>query len=250
MNNLNTFEVENNFKYNLNHEYKKEVQNLLIHHKEIYDKKYSDLSDSWKSEIDHQIGRYTIQMKIFEIIKNENIKGEILEFGSWQGQNLIFLANLRNEILNDEYKITGIDCFKGLPYEEDGWRKNLFNDTSRMIVLNNLKSKINNIKNIEVVEGYFIDKHVYEYTQQIENVSYVYFDSDLKTSTLESLNLMRKFFEKQKKIFIGFDDWGCKNYTLLGGFGKFIHTFSNLSFKIIGKTDYTIFFEVTNHNLT
>lgn len=204
-------------------------------------------------EKDHQIGRFELMKKTFKLIEKKNIKGEILEFGSWRGQGLRYLIFLRNTILNTNKKIFAIDSFGGLPLSEDGWIKGTFQNTTSQTVTNNIKNVqhiIGDISNIHIVEGLFNSDIVKECINNIEKVSFIYFDGDLKTSTLEALNVVKKFFINQKTIYIAFDDWGCMNYTLCAAFGKFFHHLPNFSFKNIGSTALTIFFEITNHNLT
>ena len=76
----------------------------------------------------------------------------------------------------------------------------------------------------------------------------IYFDADTKTSTHEALELVKHFIIKQEKTFIGFDDWQCFKYALSPSFAQFIHKLGNFSFKNIGNTEVTIFFEITNNN--
>jgi hypothetical protein len=198
--------------------------------------------------LDHQIGRFSITEEIFKKIKNENLKGDIMELGVWKGQNLVFLNYLKNKYL-DNRKIYGIDGFEGLPISEDGWQKGMFSDSSIQIVKNNIKKYFNNTTDIELFKGYFNQTKTHDFISNIDNLIFIYYDADLKTSTLDALNLTKRFILKNKKMFIGFDDWGCKGYSLLPAFGQFFHHLKNISFKVIGSTRYTIFFEITNDNL-
>lgn len=208
-----------------------------------------NLSSCKELEKDHQFGRVHWFKTIFELIRDEGVEGDILEFGSWKGQGLIYLTHLRNTILSNDRKVVGIDCFKGLPISEDGWNAGSFSNASAEEVRANLSSKkkfCGDLNSIEIVEGLFSSETVSNFLNKTEKASFIYYDGDLKTSTLEALNATKKFFENQKKIFIGFDDWGCMNYTLCAAFGKFFHHMDYLTFRIIGSTNYTMFFEVTN----
>ena len=243
-------------KYNRNNIVEKNIGKEMDYY-EIVKKLY--LNNWWKSgvriekdlkEREHQIGRFKIMEKIFFNIKKENIKGDLLELGVWKGQGLIFQNYLRNKYLSKDVKLIGIDGFTGLPYEEDGWEKNAFNDSNENIVKQNIKklfleSEINNIK---IIKGYFKDEHIKEYIKTIDNLSFIYFDADTKTSTHEALELVKHFIIKQEKTFIGFDDWQCFKYALSPSFAQFIHKLGNFSFKNIGNTEVTIFFEITNNN--
>lgn len=239
---MSLFSYGNNFKYS-------------DYDNEIVDKLYiaDGLSKAVDIEQDHQRGRFALMEKVFNLISQGNVKGDIVEFGSWKGQGLIYLTYLRNKLLNENLKVIGIDAFEGLPLSEDGWVKGMFNNTSLEEVKSQIANKkeiIGNTDNVEIVKGYFNSQHVKEYMSKIDNIAFIYFDGDLKTSTLEALNIVEKFFINQKTIYIAFDDWGCSNYTLCAAFGKFFHHLPNFSFKNIGSTALTVFFEITNHNLT
>ena len=53
-------------------------------------------------------------LKIFEILKEtKNIKGDIIEFGVWNGNNLIFIKKTIDYLKNKK-KIIGYDSFKGM----------------------------------------------------------------------------------------------------------------------------------------
>ena len=208
-----------------------------------------DLRSTHLKERDHQMGRVHWMREIFQLIQKEKITGDILEFGSWRGQSLVYMAHLRNKFLSPQTKISGIDSFEGLPLSEDGWTKGGFSDTSIDYVKRSLQQKkefCGDLSNICLVKSLFSDKAAIDYIENMDEASFIYYDADIKTSTLKALSLTKKFFDNQKKIFIGFDDWGCQNYTLCAAFGKMFHHMNYLTFRIIGSTNYTIFFEVNN----
>ena len=184
---------------------------------------------------------------IFKKIKEENIIGDILELGSFNGQGLIYMKYLRDKYLSNNVKIHGIDRFIGLPHEEDGWKKGQFKSVSINKVFENIKIKTNDLSNIYIHKGLFNDEKTINYISKIEKISFIYFDADTKTSTLEALFLVKDIIKKQKITYIGFDDWGCFNYTLCAAFGKFIHNMENFSFTVIGRSALTIFFKINNN---
>ena len=57
---------------------------------------------------------------IFEIIKKlKSIKGDIIEFGVWNGNNLLTIKKTI-EYLNINKTIIGFDHFKGMPFSTNG----------------------------------------------------------------------------------------------------------------------------------
>lgn len=90
-------------------------------------------------ELEHQIGRIKNTEKIFQFVRDNNIKGDIIEFGVYQGAFLIWLSKLRSKYDMNDRKIIGVDCFCGLPDSSGPWTKGVFRDTNIDIVNNNLK---------------------------------------------------------------------------------------------------------------
>ena len=57
---------------------------------------------------------------LFEILsKVKNIKGDIIEFGVWNGNNLLTIKKI-TEYLNINKKLIGYDHFKGMPFSTNG----------------------------------------------------------------------------------------------------------------------------------
>ena len=65
------------------------------------------------TEIEHQVVRYLNYKKIINEIKKINIKGDILEFGVWQGLSLIIINHIFGG--GNDRKFIGVDSFEGLP---------------------------------------------------------------------------------------------------------------------------------------
>ena len=58
-------------------------------------------------------------LKIFEILnETKNIKGDIIEFGVWNGNNLLFIKKVI-EYLKIKKKVIGYDSFKGMPKPDE-----------------------------------------------------------------------------------------------------------------------------------
>ena len=160
-------------------------------------------------QAEHQIGRYTQMKKIADEIVENDVKGDILEFGTWQGLGIILIAKSFGENLGDR-RILGIDSFRGLPTSSTVWRKGQFNDTNLEIVKNNVRDLVGAQVNFSLIEGWFDDlQTVDKIHHSTKSVAMVHFDADLGTSTFDALRIVEKFFVNRKSpIFFLFDDWG------------------------------------------
>ncbi len=115
--------------------------NLDLHYKvedlnEDYHQVAKELGDK---EIEHQIGRLKNFKKIVSEMKQNNIKGDIIEFGTWQGFSLLWLSYFIERQALFSKKIIGIDSFEGLPNTKGIFAKGAFSDTSKAECENNLK---------------------------------------------------------------------------------------------------------------
>ena len=71
-------------------------------------------------------------LRIFEILKKiKNVKGDVIEFGVWNGNNLIAIKKML-DFLKINKKIIGYENFKGMPKADKG---NLFKGDERLINL-------------------------------------------------------------------------------------------------------------------
>lgn len=157
---------------------------------------------------EHHIGRYLNMKAIANEIKENNISGDIVEFGTWQGLGLLFLSQCFRQ---SDRKFIGIDSFEGLPETSNGWVKGTFNDTSYNLALDNLnKDWPTTDHNYSLIQGWFNDPAVSEqlYTA-VDKLALVHFDADLGSSTTQALSIIEPYLTNRKEpIYFLFDDWG------------------------------------------
>ena len=144
-------------------------------------------------EVEHHVGRFLNMKKIINDINENEISGDVLEFGTWQGTSLILISNLFNHgICNKTF--VGVDSFEGLPESSTIWKRGDFNNTSIDLVKKKIDNHVTKKSNIILVKGWFNDPKVHqEIYDKISSVSLVHFDSDLGSSTSDALKICEKF---------------------------------------------------------
>jgi|TARA_B100001093_G_scaffold520510_1_gene617185 hypothetical protein len=155
----------------------------------------------------------------FEILKNtKKIKGDIIEFGVWNGNNLLTLKKIL-DFLNIQKKLYGFDHFRGMPkkysrkfigdinlikYVINFFKlKNIFLINDNIL---NLKKHQSKLKKISLI---YVDCDIYETTKlildelhsKISKGGYIVFDEgNQRRGTGESL-AMENFYSKNKNKF-------------------------------------------------
>ena len=240
---------------------------FLFYHNRKLNKKYSSLDYVIKStesfsqqlyeaninvrELEHQVGRYLNMKKVCDDIKLNNIEGDFVEFGTWQGLGLILLSKCLNDDVNNR-KLIGIDSFEGLPEHSTIWKKGDFGNTTEDVAKSNI---ISNIKNkdklsLNLIKGWFNDRVVKNELYAIcQNIALIHFDSDLKSSTLQALYMIQPYLERRKEpIYFLFDDWGCHPDEVPDAFSSWYEnarTTYNMKAEKIFTTKLTRYYKVT-----
>ena len=147
--------------------------------------------------------------KILKIVGERNLAGDIVEFGTWQGQGLRLLDLAAYKKF--EKKLIGIDSFQGLPTSSTIWQKGAFSNTSVQKVERNIIEKIESFSGASLIEGWFDDPAVAEKLySDVSEIAVVHLDADLGVSTLQALKVLEPYFKTRKQpMFLLFDDWGC-----------------------------------------
>jgi hypothetical protein len=161
-------------------------------------------------EAEHQIGRFLNMIKVAKEIDKLNLKGDIVEFGTWEGVGLHLIDMSFGKQTNR--MLVGIDSFEGLPHSSSIWKKGSFSNTSLTSVEEYLdKSIINCHKGFSLIKGWYDDPSVRtSLYSKVSNVAAFHLDSDLGSSTNDALNIIEKYLINRKDpLFIMFDDWGC-----------------------------------------
>jgi hypothetical protein len=143
--------------------------------------------------------------------KTKKVKGDIAEFGVWNGNNLLTLKKT-SDFLKLKKKVLGYDHFKGMPKVN---KKNDFKGDKNFIKYIINFYKLNNIKIIND-DMMNLRKNIKYFTK----LSFIYIDCDLYETTAEVLNLLNS------KLSIGgiiaFDEG---NQTINSGEGKAVNEF-------------------------
>ena len=168
--------------------------------------------------LEHHIRRYTRIRDILTIIKDNNLEGDILEFGSWKGYSLRMILYILESLEIYDKTVIGFDGFIGMPYKDGNHYIGMFGDTTYNLCMKNIeqfKYKYpKNLKNIHV--GKFLFKQKQEIVEFINNkdvskASFVHVDCDVPQSCSEVFNILLENNMISDICYIAFDDWGCTN---------------------------------------
>ncbi len=133
---------------------------------------------------------------IFEIVKKiKSINGDIIEFGVWNGNNLLTIKKTI-EYLNINKTLIGFDHFKGMPFLTNG------NDFSGDKKLLEYFIKFFKFKKVKLIDDDF--NNINQYQKKIKKISLAYVDCDLYKETLQILNFIDN--KMSKGGIIAFDE--------------------------------------------
>ena len=127
-------------------------------------------------------------LKNFEILKEvKNVKGEIIEFGVWNGNNLITMKKIL-DYLNINKTVIGYDNFNGMPKSDHG---NRFIGNKKLIkfIIGFFK-----LKRINILEDDIMN--LKNNLKKIPKLSLIYIDCDLYNTTKIILDLLTKKLSK------------------------------------------------------
>jgi len=157
----------------------------------------------------------------FELIKKiQNVKGDVIEFGVWNGNNLLTIKKIL-DYFNLKKKLFGYDHYKGMPKETKDYKRNNFSGDKKLVQyiikffkLKNiflidddilkLKKHLKSFKKISLI---YIDCDIYETTKEIlEKLSgklskggIIVFDEGNQRNNSGETMAMRKFYKNNKK---------------------------------------------------
>ncbi len=156
----------------------------------------------------------------FELIKKiKDVKGDIIEFGVWNGNNLLLIKKIL-DYFKLKKKLYGYDHFKGMPKEAKDYKRNNFSGDKKLIKyiikffglkkillidddILNLKKHLKSFKKLSLI---YIDCDIYETTKEIlEKLSkklskggIIVFDEGNQKKNVGETLAMRKFYNKNK----------------------------------------------------
>jgi len=135
-------------------------------------------------------------LKVFEILKKiKSIRGDIIEFGVWNGNNLIAIKKML-DFLKINKKIIGYESFKGMPRADDG---NLFKGDEKLI---KCIIKFFNLSNIKIIKDDIMN--LKKNLRKIPKLSLIYIDCDTYHTTREILDRLK--LKLSKRGLIVFDE--------------------------------------------
>lgn len=178
-------------------------------------------------EAEHQLGRLRHMREALLELKAAGVKGDLVEFGSYQGFSLYWLARFRDE-LGLDFKIIGVDSFEGLPVSSTIWRQGLFSDTSRegceRSVLAALGGGTLEAHKVYVIQGLFNNPAVAERLRALtSSVAAAHVDCDLGSSAAQALELVLKTGVTEPFALL-FDDWYWHQEEIPASFENFMRT--------------------------
>jgi hypothetical protein len=202
-------------------------------------------------EVEHQIGRYANMKAVIAEIERDNIPGDIVEFGTWQGLGIILLSRLFNSH-GTTRKFVGIDSFEGLPETSTIWREGQFNDTNYNFAYENISKHKASGWDFSLIKGWFDDPLVAnQLYQAVNDVALVHFDADLKSSTTQALKIIETYLKTiSHPIFFLFDDWGCHPDEVPDAFFEWLDTAClkyNIYVTKISSTKYARYYKISRH---
>lgn len=188
----------------------------------LTDEKYNDVYDENienfdKFQLEHQIGRFNSIKKILRQIKEKGLGGDILEFGSWQGQSIYNILNILEKLEITDKKVIGIDGFIGIPegYGHINCQDGLFNDTSKDLCIKNINDHSENFPsvkdNFQILQSLYKEYDIIKSfldEKQVKKTCFIHLDCDVVKSCEEVLFFLHKFDLLENVFYLHFDDWG------------------------------------------
>lgn len=197
-------------------------------------------------ELEHQVGRYLNMKDIITEIKKDDIDGDVLEFGTWQGLSLLIINLCFGK---HNRKLIGIDSFEGLPETSTIWKKGDFNNTTLNLAQKNIATNSSNKESFKLIKGWFNDKSVSDSLyKETNNLALIHFDADLGSSTTEALKIIEPYLkDRSKPIYFLFDDWGCHPDEVPDAFVDWLKS-AQITYKLkalkMSSTRYTRYYKV------
>ena len=175
---------------------------------------YDKIKHLGDAELEHQIGRLTNFKKIIGEISSQNLDSEIVEFGTWKGFSLLWIAYLFERLAIFNKKIIGIDGFVGLPYDDGVFKRGYFNNASLKMTSRNIYANKNlydlTKQNIVIKQALYSQKELILSKIRSMKFSFIHVDCDVSRSVIEIFEILRGCLLADK-CYILFDDYGCES---------------------------------------
>jgi hypothetical protein len=145
--------------------------------------------------------------KIASMLAGEGARGDLLEFGVYNGTSLRRLVEIFRPLgIIDRFY--GFDSFEGLPPPDPTWdvgfTAGLFSDTSVEAVDTYLRQSLGEISDVELIKGWF-DVSLQLMKDRIKSIAFVRVDCDLYRSTSDMFDFLSGRLVNGAILY--FDDW-------------------------------------------
>jgi len=194
---------------------KREKNLSLIYNPQDLNAEYYEKIKDLDRDFEHQIGRLSNYKKIVEDC--QNLEGDFIEFGTWQGFSLLWIAYFMERKAIFTKKLIGLDGFIGLPYADGIFDKFAFSNTSLNLCRKNLLE--NKILYKETKKNILIEKFLYQQKgsilrffkkKGIQQFCFIHIDCDVSKSAEEIFEILLEGGCLADKCYILFDDYGCE----------------------------------------
>lgn len=186
---------------------------LVYKVEDLNDQYYQKIKDLGLTNLEHHIGRFTNMKRIVE--ECAPLKGDLIEFGTWMGFSLLWIAYFleRQGMMNR--RLVGLDGFSGLPEDDGVFKKGMFGDASLRRCRNNILN--NKVLYEETRKNIFIEKFFFNENEKIlrffsrhdfKQFCFIHIDCDIYQSAIDIFNLLEKGNLIADRAFILFDDYG------------------------------------------
>ena len=127
----------------------------------------------------------------FELLKKvKRTKGDIIEFGVWNGNNLLTIKKMA-DFLKLKKKIYGYDHFNGMPSNSRDYKRNSFIGELALV---KYFIQFFKLKNIILIKDDI--KNLVNHKHKFKKLSLVYIDCDLYDTTKNILNILAPKLQK------------------------------------------------------
>ncbi len=130
-------------------------------------------------------------LKCQELIKKTaKVKGDVIEFGIWNGNNLFSLKKIL-DFYNLKKKIIGYDNFSGFPNPKKNKKKGKYVGNQKLIeyIINFFK-----LKNIKIIDDDILN--LKKHHKSFNKISFIYIDCDIYEPAKMILNNLNKKISK------------------------------------------------------
>jgi len=199
--------------YNSKENHKK--MGLYYKEEDLNPQYYAKIRELGNAELEHQIGRLC---NIKQIIKEcEKLDGDFIEFGSWKGFSLLWIAYFMERLAIFDRQIIGLDGFVGLPYNDGVFTTEMFKDSSLKVCRRNVLG--NNLLYPLTRQRISIDQFLYAQKGDIlkylddkkaRQFCFIHIDCDVTRSAVEIFDILTEGNLIAPQAYVLFDDYGCE----------------------------------------